>query len=97
MVCPNRIAFYLACALAGLSIVAVRGLSLYSRRLRSAAEAMLFTPGMTLVLAGLLVLLVTCDRDAQVWAPVALAGLGAAVAGLVAFDWYSRRLDGPVP
>jgi hypothetical protein len=97
IVCPNRLAFYLACGIAGAGILAVRWLSLYSRRVRSATEAVLLTPILTLVLAVLLVLIVTCDRDAQVWAPLALAALFAAVAGLLILGWRGRRLDGPIP
>jgi hypothetical protein len=96
-VCPNRLAFYLASALAGGLVLATSALALYSRRLRAVSEGLWLVPVMTAGLAVMLLLVATCDRSAAVWAPLAITGLVALLTAIQVFHWYGRRLDGPMP
>jgi hypothetical protein len=97
LVCPNRMAIYLAAMSAAGMGVLVTALSYYSGRTRVLARRLLVVPILMLVILGLLGLTVTCDADSRSWSPLAIVGLMLLISGSVVFHWYERRVDGPMP
>jgi hypothetical protein len=97
LVCPNRLAMYLAAVVAGVAALFVTGLSYYSGRTRNLASRLLVVPILTLAVLALLTVTATCDPQSWSWSPLAILGLVLALVGSVVFNWYERRVDGPMP
>ncbi|WP_111429161.1 hypothetical protein [Rhodobacteraceae bacterium DSL-40] len=97
VVCPNRIPFYLlTLATAGIA-VGLGVLTFYSGRVKSLCDRLLLVPVLALVVLGLLGLIAACDVDSRVWSLGAMAALVALLGASIIFQWYGRRLDGPMP
>jgi hypothetical protein len=97
VVCPNRLLFYAAGTATGGLAVAVGVLSLYSGRSRGIARRLLLVPLLLLLLLAILIVTAACDTDSRSWSVLALAALMLLTSGSIAFHWYERRVDGPMP
>lgn len=97
LVCPNRLLFYAAGTATGGLAAAVGLLSLYSGRSRTAARRLLLVPLLLLLLLAILLVTAACDTDSRSWSVLALAALMLLTSGSIAFHWYERRVDGPMP
>ena len=97
LICPNRVLFYLAGAATGGLAAAVAVLSLYSGRSRTVAHRLFLVPALLMLLLAILVATAACDTDSRSWSVLALLGLMMLTSGSVAFHWYERRVDGPMP